>query len=115
MQFPLLAGGVLCGLYALIKFFGKEVVNPLLLTYMGIGSATGIKAGLKAVSGKSLDSLDEKPVISLHVKQIYLELDLTLLDILSLCLSGVAVAVYIISKNWVYNNLLAINTCVHGI
>lgn len=44
MQFPIFAGITLCSLYALIKFFGKEVVNPLLLTYMGIGGSTGIKA-----------------------------------------------------------------------
>jgi len=34
MQFPLVAGGMLCFLYGLIKYFGKEIVNPLLLAYM---------------------------------------------------------------------------------
>ncbi len=43
MQFPLYAGGMLCFLYGLIKYFGKEVVNPLLMAYMGLGSSTGIK------------------------------------------------------------------------
>jgi hypothetical protein len=45
-QFPLYAGGTLVGLYALIKFFGKEIVNPLILTYMGIGGSTGVKGAL---------------------------------------------------------------------
>ena len=37
MQFPIYAGGTLVALYALIKYVGKEVVNPLLLCYMGFG------------------------------------------------------------------------------
>jgi hypothetical protein len=43
MQFPLYAGGMLMFLYGLIKYFGKEVVNHLLLGYMGFGASTGIK------------------------------------------------------------------------
>jgi hypothetical protein len=44
MQFPLVAGGILCGLYALIKFFGKEYVNYFILVYIAVGGTTGIKA-----------------------------------------------------------------------
>lgn len=36
-------------LYGLIKYFGKEVVNPLLLGYMGLGASTGIKGLLLQV------------------------------------------------------------------
>ena len=36
MWFPVQAGVVLVGLYALIKYFGKEVVNYLLMAYMGL-------------------------------------------------------------------------------
>lgn len=43
MTFPLQAGAMLCGLYALIKYFGKEVVNYLLMGYMGIGTGLLIK------------------------------------------------------------------------
>ena len=44
MQFPIVAGGVLVGLYVLIKYFGKEYVNYFLLVYIAIGSTTGIKS-----------------------------------------------------------------------
>lgn len=44
MQFPVVAGGVLVGLYVLIKIFGKESVNYFLLAYIAVGSTTGIKA-----------------------------------------------------------------------
>ena len=44
MQFPIVAGAVLVGLYTLIKFFGKESVNYFLLAYIAVGSTTGIKS-----------------------------------------------------------------------
>ena len=44
MQFPLVAGATLVGLYTLIKFFGKDAVNYFILVYIAIGSTTGIKA-----------------------------------------------------------------------
>lgn len=43
MQFPLYAGGTLCVLYGLIKYVGKEVVNPILLCYMALGGSQSIK------------------------------------------------------------------------
>lgn len=44
MQFPIVAGCMLCGLYALLKFFGKDSVNYFILVYIALGSSTGIKA-----------------------------------------------------------------------
>ena len=44
LQFPLYAGAMLCGLYALIKFFGKDSVNYFILVYIAVGGTTGIKA-----------------------------------------------------------------------
>jgi hypothetical protein len=58
LQFPIYAGGMLVGLYCIIKFFGKDAVNYLLLVYIAIGGATGMKALLLSLTGGSLDSLD---------------------------------------------------------
>lgn len=44
--FPIQAGGMLCGLYVLIKYFGKEVVNYLLMAYMGVGTGALFKDAL---------------------------------------------------------------------
>ena len=44
LQFPVFAGGMLLGLYGLIKVFGKESVNYFLLAYIAVGTTTGIKA-----------------------------------------------------------------------
>ena len=58
LQFPIYAGGMLVGLYFLIKFFGKDVVNYLLLVYIAIGGATGMKALLLSLTGSALSHLD---------------------------------------------------------
>ena len=70
LQFPLYAGGMLCGLYALIKFFGKDVVNYVILVYIAIGGATGMKALLLSLTGNVLSHFDQKPIIDIKFKNI---------------------------------------------
>lgn len=43
MWFPVMAGSVLCGLYFLITYFGKEIMNPLILAYIGLTSSLVFK------------------------------------------------------------------------
>ena len=100
-------------LYGLIKYFGKEVVNPLLLGYMGLGASTGIKGLLLQVP--ALSALDEPKLAKLKVEKIGLDLEVSRLDLVSLVLSYIGVGVYLYTKNWLFNNLLAILFCVHGI
>lgn len=104
---------MLLGLYLLIKFFGKDSVNYFVLVYIAIGSATGIKALLTSFTGNALTGLDEGKIIS--TKNKYFELDISPLDLVCLVLSIVAVAIYVISKSWVYNNIIAIVFCVHAL
>lgn len=73
-QFPLYAGGTLLGLYALIKFFGKEIVNPIILTYMAFSGSTGIKEMLSSLSSGSLDVLDEKVVVHIKIRRLGVDL-----------------------------------------
>ena len=104
---------MLCFLYGLIKYFGKEIVNPLLLGYMGIGASTAIKGGL--LSAGVGEQLDSKKLLKLKVEKIGLDLVVSPLDLLCLVLSYCAVGIYIWTKNWIYNNVIAILFCVHGI
>ena len=113
MQFPLYAGGMLCGLYGLIKYFGKEIVNPLLLGYMGIGASQSIKGLVLSLSIGT--NLDKKKLIKCKIEKIGLDLEVSPLDLICLVLAYMAVGVYIYSKNWIYNNVLALLFCVHGI
>ena len=114
LQFPLYAGGMLVGLYLLIKVFGKDVVNYLLLVYIAIGGATGMKALLLSLTGSTLSHMDEKPIIDFKFKGI-IDLQATALDFVGLAMSLVSVAFYVWSKSWVYNNILAVVFCVHAL
>ena len=105
MQFPLYAGGTLCALYGLIKYFGKEVVNPILLCYMALGGSVSIKALL--LSFGILSSLDEKKLFKLKIGFLGLDEEVTLLDLICLAISGLMVGIYILTKSWIYNNILA--------
>jgi hypothetical protein len=104
---------MLCCLYALIKFLGKEYVNYFILVYIAIGSSTGVKSLLTSFLGNSLDSLDEKKLIDIKMK--YFELEVTRLDIICLLLSFVQVGFYVWSKSWIYNNILATVFCIHAL
>lgn len=114
LQFPFYAGGMLVGLYCIIKFFGKDAVNYLLLVYIAIGGATGMKALLLSLTGGALDKLDEAKVIDKKLPVIG-ELQVSQLDLVGLALSVVSVVFYVWSKSWIYNNILAVVFCVHAL
>lgn len=115
MQFPLYAGGTLCALYGLIKFFGKEVVNPLLLGYMALGGSVSIRSLLGSLGIPALDKLEEKKLFHLKIAALDLDEEITPLSLLSLAISGIMVAIYIITKSWIYNNILAIMLSINAI
>ena len=70
MQFPLYAGGTLCVLYGLIKYVGKEVVNPLLLCYMAVGGSVSIKDMLLSTGIPLFEDLEAKKLF--HFKIAFL-------------------------------------------
>jgi len=113
MQFPLYAGGMLLFLYGMIKYFGKEVVNPLLLGYMGLGGSLSIKGLLLMLP--AFEKFDETKLLKLKIEKIGLDLEVSPLDIISLIISYTAVGIYIYTKNWLLNNFIAILFCIHGI
>ena len=115
MQFPLYAGGTLCGLYFLIKFVGKEVINPLLLCYMGVGGSISIKSLLAGLGVPQLDAMEEKKLFHMKIGFMEIDQDVTLLDVLSLGIAGLFVAIYIITKSWLFNNTLAILLSMNAI
>jgi len=63
-QFPIVAGCMLCGLYFAMQYFGKDVVNVLLLIYIAVGGTIGFKALITSFSGSTFDKLDEGLVIN---------------------------------------------------
>jgi len=113
LQFPIFAGAMLGGLYVLIKYFGKEIVNQLLLGYIAIGSTTGFKTLLLAMTFEKLKSLDHHKLVDINTK--YFSLTVTPLDLISFGISCISCAFYVLSKSWIYNNVLAIVFCIHAL
>jgi len=70
MQFPLYAGGMLCFLYGIIKIFGKESVNYVILVYIAVGGGTGMKSLLLSLTGETLSHFDKKNIIEIKYKFI---------------------------------------------
>lgn len=114
-QFPLYAGAMLCGMYGAIKYFGKEIVNPLLLAYMGFGGGEAVKPVLSTVTGGAVDKLDKQKLFHVKLEFAGIDQDVTVLDLISLAVSYALVGIYVLTKNWIYNNVLAIGMCVSGI
>lgn len=54
-MFPVMAGGTLCFLYVLIKYFGKDVVNKLIMVYLAVAIVEVFKELLIPVMGKKMD------------------------------------------------------------
>lgn len=54
-------------LYVLIKYFGKDVVNYLILVYLAIGGATGMKSLLLSLTGTMFQSLDENNLVDFKI------------------------------------------------
>jgi len=115
MQFPLYAGGTLCLLYFLIKYLGKEVINPLLLAYMGVGGSVSIKSLLQSLNIPTLEALDKRVLFHLKIGFMEIDQDVTLLDVFCLLIAGVLVAIYLFSKSWLFNNTLAILLSINAI
>lgn len=44
VQFPIMAGVTLCGLYFAMQYFGKDAVNYFIMFYIALGGTTGIKS-----------------------------------------------------------------------
>ncbi len=105
---------MLLGLYCVIKFFGKDAVNYLILVYIALGGGSGMKALLQSFLGDALQPLEDRKVIDTSFKWIG-EVQISVLDLLGLAMSCVSVAFYVWSKSWIYNNLLAIVFCVHAL
>lgn len=85
MQFPLVAGATLLGLYIMIKVLGKESVNYFILVYLAVGGTTGIKALLQSFTWGKLEGLDENKIID--IKNRFFELQLSILDIICFVIS----------------------------
>lgn len=73
IQFPIVAGLTLCGLYFAMDYFGKEIVNHFLLAYIAVGGTVGVKSLLFSFTGDTFSAFDEGFVIDFSIKQLGLD------------------------------------------
>ena len=114
-NFPIQAGGMLVGMYALIKYVGKEIVNPMILAYLGFCGGEAVKPLLSFVTGGASDKLDKKKLCHLKLTMLEIDQDVTVCDLCCWVVSYTMVAIYYFTKNWIYNNVLAITITYSGI
>lgn len=89
MQFPIMAGVTLCGLYFAMEYFGKEAVNYFLLAYIAIGGVTGIRSIFDAIAPGAFAAYDQNKIIDINIKMIGLEVEATMFDFICLFFSGI--------------------------
>ena len=106
---------MLVGMYALIKYVGKEIVNPLILAYLGLCGGEAVKPILSTVTGGASDELDKKKLFHVKLTMLEIDQDVTVCDLVCLPISFTMVAIYYFTKNWIYNNVLAIGITYSGI
>lgn len=115
LQFPVMAGVTLCGLYFAMQYFGNDVVNHLLVGYIALGGTIGVKSMLQSFTGAMFDAYDKDLLLDVAIKYIDLELQVTLLDIFCCIISFIQMGLYVYFKNWIYNNILALVFCIHAL
>jgi minor histocompatibility antigen H13 len=115
IQFPLVAGATLVGLYYAMEYFGKESVNYFVLAYIALGGTAGIKILLQMFVGNMFEAYDQDNVIDISINMIGFELQMTMLDFPCMIVSCLAMLVYVWCKYWLYNNVLAFLFCLNAL
>lgn len=59
--------------------------------------------------------MDEKKLVKFKIDAIGLDLEISPLDLICLAGAAVMVGIYIYTKNWIYNNILATMVSINGI
>lgn len=115
IQFPIFAGCTLCGLYFGMKYFGKDVVNIFILSYIAVGGTTGVKALITSFVGNKFDHIDKDYLVDFSLKKLDLIVQITQFDIYCFFVSAAMMYAYYVSKNWIFNNILATMFCIHAL
>jgi len=112
MQFPIMAGVTLTGLYFAMQYFGKESVNYFILSYIAVGGTIGVKSMVDSFTSGKFKDYDKDPLVDFKIKAIDLEVYITLMDFPCFFISASLMVLYAISKNFILNNVIALFFCL---
>lgn len=115
LQFPLFAGATLCGLYFAIQYFGKDMVNNFILAYMALVGSQSVKGLLLTFGIEQFEKLESKKLFHLKISFMEIDQEITPMDFVGLLGSGLAMYFYVMTKNWIFNNIIATLVSISGI
>ena len=115
LQFPIYAGATLCGMYFAIEYFGKDAVNNFILCYFALVGSQSVKGLLLSLKLPKFEELDGKRLFHLKFDFLGLDQEVTLMDVVGLLGSGIAMYFYVVTKNWIFNNIIATMVSISGI
>ena len=115
LQFPIVAGGMLVGLYFAIEYFGKEAVNKVILSYFALVGSQAMKGLILSLGNQKAQELDAKKLFHLKLKMLELDTEVSPMDFIGLAMSSVAMYFYVQTKNWIFNNIIATMVSISGI
>lgn len=118
-MFPVIGSCVLFGLYLLFKFFSKDWVNLLLMSYFLFFGVLAVSATVRPLVRQLLPKSANKNKHKLRIPMFWRSepfvVKWTLLDIAAL-LVGIAVGIwYMKTKHWVANNILGMSFSIQGV
>jgi len=119
-MFPLLASGMLFGIYCIVKYLSAEHLNLVVASYFFIVGTLALTAILRPVVGMvpGASLLVEEELY--HVKfnkgtLVYLECKFDMLHVVSLVLSAAFGVWYLMKKHWLANNIFGLAFSINGI
>ncbi|TKY85847.1 hypothetical protein EX895_005388 [Sporisorium graminicola] len=121
MWFPIMGSAVLLGLFLIFKYLNKKYVNLLLSFYFGFVGCLALSQALvsttRSIVGREL--WKKLPNFRLHLDQRgqgrIFKLSFTTVDVALVAVSAMLVGVYLVTKNWIISNLLALSLSLNAI
>lgn len=121
MWFPIMGSAVLFSLFLVFRYLNKKYVNLLLSFYFGFVGCLALSQALvsfsRGVVGREL--WKKLPQFRLHLDQRgqgrIFKLSFTTVDVALVSVSALLVGVYLVTKNWIISNLLALSLSLNAI
>jgi hypothetical protein len=115
MQFPIMAGVTLTGLYFSMQYFGKDSVNYFILSYIAVGGTIGVKSMVDSFTSGRFKDYDKDPLVDFKIKAIDLHVYITLMDFPCFFISASLMVLYATWKHFILNNLIALFFCLQSL
>ena len=121
MWFPIMGSAVLFGLFLVFRYLNKKYVNLLLSFYFGFVGCLALSQALvttsRGIVGRKL--WKKLPNFRLSLDQRgqgrLFKLSFTTVDVALIAISALLVGVYLVTKNWIISNLLALSLSLNAI